>query len=149
MIRSDICYLLMVPLVTQDQTIGLIELMDDRKSKNISESQMVLIQSLASQAAIAIQNARLFKAEQNQHQLSEALINAAGSLNSSLDLEDVFDEILKQVMEVVPSQAANIMMIEGEQCYVKRYQGYEDFPEYTKTLKIIKECLYQPQISKP
>jgi len=146
MIKSDICYLLMVPLVTQDQTIGLIELMDDREDKNITKSQMILIQSLASQAAVAIQNARLYQAEQHQHQLSEALINAAGSLNSSLDLEDVFDEILKQVMEVEPSQAVNIMMIEGEHCYVKRYQGYEDFPEYTKTLKSIKMPLSTPNI---
>jgi PAS domain S-box-containing protein len=146
MIQSDINYLLILPLVTQEGTIGLIELMDNRIDKTVPESQMVLIRILANQAAIAIQNARLYQAEQHQRQLAEALIQAAGSLNSTLDLEEVFDIILDQVMLVVPCQAANIMMVTNGYGYVHRFRGYKRYKDYTKTIKSIRIPISNPNI---
>jgi signal transduction histidine kinase len=146
MIGAEINYLLMLPLVTQDQTIGLIELMDNRRDKKISESQMTLIQTLASQAAVAIQNASLYQAERDQHQLAEALIQAAGSLNSTLDLDEVFGEILKQIMQVVSCQAANFMMISDGYGYVRLHYGYDDIPGYAEIANSIRIPISTPNI---
>jgi PAS domain S-box-containing protein len=147
MLDAGINFLLMLPLVTQDQTIGLIELMDEREDRFISDSQMMLIQALASQAAISIQNARLYQAERHQHQLAEALIQAASSLNSTLNLEEVFDEILKQVMQVVDCKAANFMMVADGYGYVRRYRGYDEIPGYLDIIKSIRIPTSTPNLS--
>jgi len=138
MINAEINYLLMVPLVTQDQTIGLIELMDTRKEKSVSEDQIVIIQTLSSQAAVAIQNTRLYEAERTHHQFAEALIQAAASLNSTLDLEGVFDKILEQLMQVVPCKAANFMMIVDGHGVVHRHRGYDNMIEHLEAVKSLR-----------
>ena len=59
--RNHIKVSLMLPLVTRDRTIGLVELIDDRLDHSFSESEIELVQTLASHAAIAIENARLYQ----------------------------------------------------------------------------------------
>jgi len=137
--------LIVFPIIYKEVPIGILMVCYEQSQK-FKDYKLQLGVTLAQILAITIQNTRLYEEEKVQHQLSDALIHAASSLNSSLNLEDVFDEILKQVMEVVPSQAANIMMIADDHCFVKRYQGYEDFPDYTKTLESLKLPLSTPSL---
>ena len=52
--------LLMAPLVVQGQTIGLLEVIDQRCSREYSRQELRLAGAVAGQAAVAIQNAKLF-----------------------------------------------------------------------------------------
>jgi excisionase family DNA binding protein len=52
--------LLMAPLVVQGQTIGLLEVIDQRRSREYSRQELRLAGAVAGQAAVAIQNAKLF-----------------------------------------------------------------------------------------
>jgi two-component system phosphate regulon sensor histidine kinase PhoR len=67
---------------------------------------------------------RAEKAERNRRILAEAMQDIASALNSTLDLEEVLDRILKNVGRVVPHDAANIMLIEAGIAYVARASGY-------------------------
>jgi two-component system phosphate regulon sensor histidine kinase PhoR len=67
--ESDIKTLLMLPLVTKDRTIGLVELIDDREPMSFTHRQIELVQTLAFHAATAIENALLY--QQSQHYASE------------------------------------------------------------------------------
>lgn len=58
--------MLLIPLITQDRTIGLAELMDSRSIRVFDDREIVLIQTLANQAAIAIENAQLMSTEQKR-----------------------------------------------------------------------------------
>lgn len=53
--------LLGVPLLTREKVIGALEVINKKKGVNYTEQDTILLQSLASQAAIAIENARLFQ----------------------------------------------------------------------------------------
>jgi diguanylate cyclase (GGDEF)-like protein len=66
------------------------------------------------------------QAEQEQRVLAEALCNVAAVLNSSLELDQVLDRILFNVGNVVPHDAANIMLVENEICRVVRTHGYRE-----------------------
>jgi signal transduction histidine kinase len=55
----------MLPLVVQDRAIGLIELMEDEDERIFREHEIELEQTLASHAAIAFQNADLYRRLQN------------------------------------------------------------------------------------
>jgi len=61
----------------------------------------------------------------DQNVLAEALRNTAAALSSTLDQNEVLDRILEQVNLVVPSECANIMLIEAGVASVARSRGYE------------------------
>jgi excisionase family DNA binding protein len=52
--------LLMVPLVVQGRSIGLLEVVDQKRPREYSRQQFRLVEAIAGQAAVAIQNAKLF-----------------------------------------------------------------------------------------
>jgi PAS domain S-box-containing protein len=61
--------LLMLPLIARDQVLGLVELLDETEARDYTPEEIRLAQSLAAQAAIAIENARLY--EQAQQEVTE------------------------------------------------------------------------------
>ncbi len=61
----------------------------------------------------------------DQRVLAEALRNTAEALSSTLDQDEVLDRILEQVNLVVPSESANIMLIQAGVARVVRSRGYE------------------------
>lgn len=64
--QAGVNTLLMLPLVVKDRTIGLVELMDSRQERTFTEEEIALVRALGSQAATAIENARLYQRTQ-QH----------------------------------------------------------------------------------
>jgi len=70
---------------------------------------------------------RAEEALRRERDLAEALEEAAAVVSSTLDPDQVLDHILEQVSRVVPNDAINIMLIEGDQARVVRWRGYERF----------------------
>ena len=52
--------LLMVPLIVQGDTIGILEVVDQKRSRQYSRQELRLAGAIAGQAAVAIKNAKLF-----------------------------------------------------------------------------------------
>jgi PAS domain S-box-containing protein len=134
---SNIHSVLILPIWLESKSTGVL-ILGYHQPQFEDENRVRLGMTLAQTLAIIIQNARLSQSERHQHQLSEALIRAAASLNASLDLEQVFDEILKQVVQVVSCDGANFMMIAEDQGYVHRYRGYQDIPGYIEIIDSIR-----------
>ena len=88
------------------------------------EREEQIVVGLAAQAAIALDNARLYRDMREQRVLAEALRDTAMSLNSSLELSDVLDHILAQTGRVVPHDYADVMFVEDEFVHVVRSRGY-------------------------
>ncbi len=84
-----------------------------------------LLAMLSVEAAIAIQNARLYQSEHLQRELAEALRDTAAAIIGSIDLDDVLDRVLDNVGRVVPHDAANIMLVESGVARVVRWRGYD------------------------
>jgi diguanylate cyclase (GGDEF)-like protein/PAS domain S-box-containing protein len=79
----------------------------------------------------------LYETEQKERALSEALINSAALLSSTLHLEDVLDRILELVEQVVPHDSANIMLIDRGNVRVVRARGYKtrELHDYTMSIR--------------
>jgi diguanylate cyclase (GGDEF)-like protein/PAS domain S-box-containing protein len=58
--------------------------------------------------------------------LSNALRDSASALTSTLNFDEVLDRILVNVGEVVPNEAANVMMIWSGVAYIVRSTGYAE-----------------------
>ena len=113
-----------VPLLVGDRAVGMLAL-DKHEPGFYTEEHAQLALAFAAQAAIAIENARLFQAEQEQRELAEALAEAAAAVGSTLDLDEVFARILEQVARVVPGDVFNIMLLERDTARAVRWQGYD------------------------
>ncbi len=131
---------LMVPLKHQDRVTGVIQVCSYRPNA-YSDDQKRILTALTSQAATALSNARLYQqaqdeinerrraqaAEREQRVLAEALARTAEVLTTSLELPDVFRHILENVGDVVPHDATNIMLIEGDAVRIAHGVGYERY----------------------
>jgi len=115
-----------VPLQVRDQVIGILTV-DSHHPQAYTEDDARLVQAFAQQAAVAIENARLFEREREQRRVSEALEEAAAAVGSTLELEAVLDRILEQVARVVDGDAFNVMLVENDRAWICRWRGYEQF----------------------
>ncbi len=114
------------PIRREGQVTGLLNL-DSAVPGIYTSKDAGWLVAFADQAAMAIGNAQLFAAEQEQRTLSDALRDTAELLSSTLDLDEVLERILTNIGRVVPHVAANIMLLEGGIGRVARYRGYEVF----------------------
>jgi sigma-B regulation protein RsbU (phosphoserine phosphatase) len=74
---------LMVPMVYQDQVIGVLNLGDKKSGKFYNREDVDLLRSVAHQAAVAIENARLFQENLEKQRMEEEL-NFARDLQLSM-----------------------------------------------------------------
>jgi two-component sensor histidine kinase len=117
---------LIIPLIVRGELVGLYSLGPKLSGSAYTRDEMRLLHLLGQQAAIAVENSRLFQAERQQRSLAEALQGAADAVSSTLDLDQVLDRILEQVERVVEGDAFNIMLVEAGLARVARWRGYQE-----------------------
>jgi GAF domain-containing protein len=113
-----------VPVCWGDEFLGVLEVMAE-PPRTFSQADADLLSLFATQAAIAIRNAQILQAEQEQQELAEALEEAAAIVSSTLDIDNVLDRILEQVERAVPGDVFNIMLIEDGVARAVRWRGYK------------------------
>ncbi len=91
--------LLYVPLKIKDQVIGVLGVNNRTSDVTFSERDMLLLENLASHAAIAIENARLYGISMARQKELEALVEASQVVNSTLDLAEVLHIIAQRLMD--------------------------------------------------
>jgi GAF domain-containing protein len=116
--------LIAVPLRLGRNVFGMVSTQSYRPAAFGPEDLQTLT-VLANQAAVAIEQARLFAAEREQRQLAEVLRETGAILSASLELDAVLDRLLEQVARVVPFDTATIMLRDGERYRVARLKGFE------------------------
>jgi two-component sensor histidine kinase len=100
--------LLMLPLSDRDQTIGLVELINDVAPRVFTPDDIRLAQSLAAQAAVAIENARLHAETERRLREQTALREASAALSSTLDFHAVLTRITEQMGKAINATSAYI-----------------------------------------
>ena len=112
-----------VPIILKDHLTGLLVIWRSGVDQEFKPSDLNFLSGLAQQAAIAIENARLFEAEQRRRQEAEKLRLAATTIASSLNLKEILDILLKAMKDVVPYDSASILLAEGDQVRIVAAHG--------------------------
>ncbi len=141
------------PIILKDSLTGLLVIWRSGADKEFKDSDLNFLGDLAQQAAIAIENARLYEAEQLRRQEAEKLRLAATTIASSLNLKEILDILLKAMKDVVPYDSASILLAEGDKVRIVAAQGLPNidqainglFPANNKLLKHLRE-INQPLI---
>jgi diguanylate cyclase (GGDEF)-like protein len=108
--------LLMLPLVSQEKTIGLIEVFETSARDDFSPEEVANIQVLAKHAGISLERASLLEEAKTHAADLEIIRQASLKLTSSLEQNQVLTEILKAALELSPDALdAHIFTVqEGE-----------------------------------
>ena len=72
---------------------------------------------------------RMMEAEHRQREVSNALREVGVVLTMSLDFETTLDNLLEQLIRVVPFDSANVTLVKGKNAFIIRSLGYEKFGE--------------------
>ena len=121
-LRSICC----VPLIFgqrtegQSQVGGIIYVDSHSDTKTLSDKEMGLLEGLATQAAVAIENAQIFdKAEQDRIQVLRLKNNIAKlyevgqSISRTLDLDELQMLVMDHVVAISNAQRGFVMLLEG------------------------------------
>ncbi len=98
-----------VPILRDDEILGVLWVVN-RSPRPFTARHQAVLTKLAGQAAIAVQNARLF--EETQRRLGEtaALLKIAEILNSQLDLKPVLKEIARRTAQVLGFDRCSVFL---------------------------------------
>lgn len=117
-----------VPITIGERTLGVIS-MQNYRPYAYSASQIRLLETIASQAAIALENARLFK-ELNQR-VNEllTLFDIGLTITSGLNLNDIIKGLFEKCRQVLPMDAFYIALYDAETGMIEHPLVY-DLGEY-------------------
>jgi len=91
--RSLIC----VPMFAHNVIIGVLEQIN-KLSGTFDAADVRLLEAVAAQTAVAIDNARLFDAERRSHQRIETLYRIGQTVNSTLDPAAILEQLIDEAM---------------------------------------------------
>jgi two-component system nitrate/nitrite sensor histidine kinase NarX len=109
---------LAVPLKTEEKVIGVLNV-ESYRLDAFDESDLAVLQSLADQAAIAIEKARLFRAEQRRAEQFRVISEVGRRITSILDIDELLEQMARLIRQTFNYYHVGIGLIEGDEVVYK------------------------------
>ena len=105
---SDIVATITTPVLFGERLLGVLHSHSAQPGKRFTPDDLRRFQLLATQAAIAIENARLFQEARIRSARLNALSELSRTVTSSLDLQQVFDYIVRAAVDLLALALARV-----------------------------------------
>jgi PAS domain S-box-containing protein len=115
-----------VPLIARGRTLGAITLVCAESERRYGDSDLELAKELARRAALAVDNAQLYRAAQRRLAELTTLQNVAWAINSTLRLDEMFRTVVTQISAAFGYQLVSIYLREGDGLALQSYVGYDE-----------------------
>ncbi|MGA2285885.1 MAG: GAF domain-containing protein, partial [Dehalococcoidia bacterium] len=102
------------PLRVKDQTIGFLSVDAFRHPVHFAKGEIDTLAAIANQAAVVIENARVYEREQEQRRRSEALVDVLTTAASNLGLNKVLVKICQTAVDMSVADRCSIFMMDDE-----------------------------------
>ena len=102
-----------VPLLIGDRVLGLISVQSVQKPNLYDAHDRDILATIASQAAIAIENARLFEEARQRAQETAALAEVGREISTTLDVETVFAKIAASARDLFQAESSAVYLPEA------------------------------------
>ncbi len=116
--------LLSVPLIRQDVAIGTLVLHQMTDGKPFTEAQVLLASTIASQVALAIENAKLFQATQERLRECETLLAVSRSVSSTLDLKETLLRVAREAAVAAGADSSGAYLLDLTQGVIRPFASY-------------------------
>jgi GAF domain-containing protein len=107
------CSEVAVPVQIEGQVLGVINV-ESREPDAFTSADVRLLSTLAFQAALALENARLYARERRRAEEMAAINRIARRITAALDLRETLDVVVEAAAEVVPCVLAEISLWDEE-----------------------------------
>ncbi|MBZ0168219.1 Histidine kinase [Candidatus Methylomirabilis lanthanidiphila] len=123
--------LLSVPLIRHNHVIGVLVLHQMVDGKRFIDAQVALASAIASQVALAIENAKLFQTTQERLRECETLLAVSQSASSTLDLKEALLRVAKEAALAAEADSSGAYLLDSEQGVIRPFAGY-NLPEWVQ-----------------
>jgi signal transduction histidine kinase/transcriptional regulator with GAF, ATPase, and Fis domain len=101
-----------VPMLAHDRLIGIMNVASFREDYSYSAEHVNVLTTIAAQAAVAIENARLYQRSERQSRQLATLNRIGRTITSSLDAERVPALIIEQVTELLDAEESSLLLLD-------------------------------------
>lgn len=108
----DLKSLALYPLVHRDKNVGVMAVDSFRDFVHFPPEEVEILSAIARQAAVVIENARLFEQEQRLRRRAESLLQVLAAASSSLSLKGVIVNICRSVVDLSVGERCSIFLID-------------------------------------
>lgn len=105
---------LIVPLIARDKVIGFIDLVESRRERPFDHREIRLCQTIANQAAIAMENAWLYQDERKRVAQLKTIGEVGRQIASTLDLDELLHRVVESLVDVFAYYFANILLVDAD-----------------------------------
>ncbi len=116
-----------LPLVAKDRLLGVLYLHSLRPGT--FRDQLPLLTAFANQAAVAIENARIYEQERKRTTQLELLAGITQKIASILDLDELLSQVVRMIGETFGYYYTSIFMVEAESDELVMRAGAGPFDE--------------------
>ena len=113
-VDQDFEHLMGAPIMVKENITGLMAVWRTGPGLEFIPTELEFLGNLARQAAVAIENARLYTQEQYRRRIADVLSDMARIAGSSLNIHNVVQRLLEQLPRLIPFRTASIQLIERD-----------------------------------
>lgn len=116
-----------LPMIAKGGAIGVLILDDTRGPRQFDAWEITAAQSVADQAAVALQNARLFSELDTRLKEATALARVGRALTQEMELDRLLNLILDSLQETFHVHSSGILFLDEStnELYIRVARGYE------------------------
>jgi signal transduction histidine kinase/CheY-like chemotaxis protein len=126
--EREVQCIIVLPLLSRGEVIGTVGVETSRPGRVFTPAEMSLAETIAGQIAGAIENARLFEAEHKARIQAETLYAVSLALSSTMNLQEVFELVLKELRKVVPYDSASVQRLTKDYLEIIGGIGFSNLP---------------------
>jgi putative nucleotidyltransferase with HDIG domain len=123
--KARVSTLLLLPLVAQNKTLGLVELQETRGPRTFSDREIYLAQTLCHQAAVAIENARLFGAARRQVEELSILYQVSAAATEATSEDELIKRATLLIRENLFPDNLGVLMMEPSPNQLRVHWSYQ------------------------
>ena len=107
--------LLVVPVVLDEEVLGLIGLHHTRTPRHWSDEEVAFLVSIATQLAIAYQYTRIYTDKKREAETTKALLEIANALNARSDFGEVTSAVLERAVSLVGADYSALGVLDSDE----------------------------------
>jgi GAF domain-containing protein/DNA-binding response OmpR family regulator len=115
---------LLLPIAARGHMLGLAIVWESEGPRSFTEGEIALGQTLTHQAAIALENARLFEETRKQVKRTELLLEASEAAASTLDSTEVMRRLARAVAHAIGADMTGAYVVDTAGTALRPIAGY-------------------------
>lgn len=114
-----------VPIRARGHMLGVLSVVGEA-GRHFHPEEVTLLDSIADQIGVAVENARLYDSEQARRRQADTLLEVTSIVSSTLELDEVMSHILDQLQRVVSYDSASVQLLHQGALQVVAGRGFSD-----------------------